>query len=148
MVPWVGKGSRARARAPDAPINFIQVFPGNLLASTFPDPDNPGHVVGRTEVERRAEYIELLEKEIGNHYPSLVQLIKQCLHNAPEERPATDEVLNQLQRLKVEVEGVYGGNFTKLDIDKVLLAKEMKMKDRRIEELEVFQLFFYYYLIK
>ena len=117
------------------------MFPGNLLAHTFPDPDNPGCVIGRTEVERRAEYVELLEKEIGNHHPFLVQLIKQCLHNAPEERPATDEVLNQLQRLKVEVEGVYGGNLVKLDIDRVLLAKEIKMKDRRIEELREVEVF-------
>ena len=111
------------------------MFPGNLLAHTFPDLDNPGRMLGRSEVERRGEYIELMEERIGCLHPSLIQLIKQCLHNAPEERPATDEVLIGLQRLKVEVEGVYGGNFTKLDIGKVLLAKEMKMKDRRIEEL-------------
>ena len=109
----------------------------NLLSSTFPDSDNPGCVLGRTEVERRREYIELLEKEIGNHHPALVQLVKQCLEDDPERRPATDEVLNQLQRLKVEVEGVYGGSLVKLDIGKVLLAKELKMKDKRITQLEV-----------
>ena len=94
-------------------------------------------MLGRTEVERRGEYIELLEKEIGNHHPALVQLVKQCLHNTPSRRPATDEVLNQLQRLKVEVEGVYGGNLVKLDIGRVLLAKDIKMKDKRITQLEV-----------
>ena len=35
----------------------------------------------------------------------------------------------------MEVEGGYGSNLVKLDIHKVLLLKEMKMKDRRIEEL-------------
>ena len=68
-------------------------------------------------------------------HPVLVQLIKQCLHNAPAERPAIEEVLERLQRMRVEVEGGYGSNLVKLDIHKVLLLKEMKMKDRRIEEL-------------
>ena len=36
-------------------------------------------------------------------------LSMQCLHNAPRERPNTDELLARLQRMKVEVEGEYGG---------------------------------------
>ena len=67
----------------------------------------------------------------------LVQLVKQCLHNVPEERPITEEVLERLQRIKTEVEGVYGGSFVKLDISRVLLAKEMKMKDRKLKEMAV-----------
>ena len=68
-------------------------------------------------------------------HPVLVELVRQCLHNVPERRPTTNDVLGRLQRLKVEVEGVYGGSFVKLDIGRVLLAKEMKMKDKRIDEL-------------
>ena len=86
-------------------------------------------------MERRGQYIELLEEKFGREHPALVQLVKQCLHNVPHQRPSTDEVLGSLQRMKVEVEGVYGGSLMKLDIGKVLLAKEMKMKDKRIEEL-------------
>ena len=106
-----------------------------MLSATCPDPDNPDRLLARTEVERRGEYIEMLEEELGRHYPALVQLVKQCLRNVPDQRPSTDEVLGSLQRMKVEVEGVYGGSLAKLDIGKVLLAKEMKMKDKRIEEL-------------
>ena len=106
-----------------------------MLSATCPDPDSPDRLLARTEVERRGEYIEILEGELGRHYPALVQLVKQCLHNVPDQRPSTDEVLGSLQRMKVEVEGVYGGSLAKLDIGKVLLAKEMKMKDKRIEEL-------------
>ena len=106
-----------------------------MLSATCPDPDNPDRLLARTEVERRGEYIEMLEEELGRHYPALVQLVKQCLCNVPDQRPSTDEVLGSLQRMKVEVEGVYGGSLAKLDIGKVLLAKEMKMKDKRIEEL-------------
>ena len=87
-------------------------------------------------MERRGEYIELLETQVGRGlHPTLVQLVKQCLRNVSDKRPSTDEVLGSLQRMKVEVEGVYGGSLVKLDINKVLLAKEMKMKDKRIEEL-------------
>ena len=86
-------------------------------------------------MERRGQYIELLEEKFGREHPALVQLVKQCLHNAHDQRPSTDEVLGSLQRMKVEVEKVYGGSLVKLDIGKVLLAKEMKMKDKRIEEL-------------
>ena len=113
----------------------FQVFPRDLRSGTFPDPDNPERALARTEVERRREYMEILEGDIGYRHPALVQLVRQCLHNAPERRPTTNEVLGTLQRLKVEVEGVYGGSFVKLDINKVLLAKEMKRKDTKIEEL-------------
>ena len=88
-------------------------------------------------MERRGEYIEVLEAHVGPFHPGLVQLVKQCLHNAPNLRPTTGEVLGSLQGMRVEVEGVYGGSLVKLDIDKVLLAKEMNMKDKRLKEMEV-----------
>ena len=88
-------------------------------------------------MERRGEYIEVLEAQVGSLHPGLVQLTKQCLHNAPDRRPTTDEVLDSLEGMRVEVEGVYGGSLVKMDINKVLLAKEMKMKDKRLEEMEV-----------
>ena len=98
-------------------------------------------MLGRTEVERRGEYIKTLEGRFSYSHPTMVQLVKQCLHNAPELRPATNEVLTCLQCLKVEVEGVYNRHFIKLDVGKVLLAKEMKMKDKRIEELSAVEVF-------
>ncbi len=81
----------------------------------------------------------MLEAQVGPLLPShgLVQLVKQCLHNAPDLRPTTDEVLGSLEGMRVEVEGVYGGSLVKLDINKILLAKEMRMKDKRLEDMEV-----------
>ena len=67
-------------------------------------------------------------------HPALVELVKQCLHNVPEERPSTDELLARLQRMREEVEGEYGGQ-VKLDMVRVRLAKEVKIKDRKIEKL-------------
>ena len=119
---------------------IVQKFPGNLLPSTFVDPDNPGRVQGRTELERRERYIDLLYPKLSSDHPDLVQLVRQCLHNDPQERPSTDAVLARLQRLKGEVEGEYGGP-VRLDMVRVRLAKEGKMKDRRIEELTLQQVY-------
>ena len=76
-----------------------------------------------------------MEGAVGLLHPALCQLVKQCLHNAPHERPTTDELLGRLQRMKVEVEGDYGGGPIKLDMVRVRLAKEVKVKERQIEEL-------------
>ena len=93
---------------------------------------------GRSELERRGRYVELLESLINPLHPALVQLVKQCLHNVPRQRPSTYELLATLQRMKVEVEGEYGGP-VKLDMVRVRLAKEVKLKDRRIGELTQLQ---------
>ena len=85
-------------------------------------------------MERRGRYIGLLEAMVISHHPALVELVKECLLNAPERRPPTDDLLARLQRMKEEVEGEYGGS-VKLDMAKVRLVKEAKIKDRRIEEL-------------
>ena len=93
---------------------------------------------GRSELERRGRYVELLESLINPLHPALVQLVKQCLHNVPSQRPSTDELLATLQRMKAEVEGEYGGPM-RLDMVRVRLAKEVKLKDRRIGELTQLQ---------
>ena len=85
-------------------------------------------------MECRAKYIALLEAEINSKYPALFALIKQCLHNNPDRRPTTDDLLVRLQEMRKEVEGEYGGP-VKLDMVRVKLAKELKMKDKRIEDL-------------
>ena len=77
---------------------------------------------GRSELERRGRYVEFLESLIN---PALVQLVKQCLHNVPDQRPSTDELLATLQRMKVEVEGEYGDP-VKLGVERVKLEEEMK----------------------
>ena len=78
----------------------------------------------------------MLEAEFGRLHLPLVQLVKECLHNVPNERPTTDDLLARLQRMREEVEGGCGGFAMNLDIIvQVRLAKEVKIKDRRIEEL-------------
>ena len=76
----------------------------------------------------------MLDWKISDH-PTLIQLVRQCLHNVPNQRPSTDELLATLQRMKVEVEGEYGGSPIKLDMVRVRLAKEVKSNEQRIREL-------------
>ena len=83
-------------------------------------------------MERRGEYIDLLESR--SSLPTLVQLVKQCLHNDPQQRPSTEELLTRLQGMRVKVEGVYGGGIVKVDLVKVKLAKKLREKDGKIEE--------------
>ena len=111
----------------------MQRFPGDLLPSTFYN--DHGVIQPRTEVQRREQYIELLEALIGVLYPNLVLLVRQCLQDIPDQRPSTDELLATLQRMKVEVEGEYGGIQIRLDMEKLRLAKEVKTKDTQIEVL-------------
>ena len=89
---------------------------------------------GRSEVDRRGEYIERLEWKFIRDYPVLVELVKQCLQNEPLERPSTEEVLTRLQEVRGEVEREYGGPI-KLDMVRLRLVKDVREKDRRIEEL-------------
>ena len=73
---------------------------------------------------------------VGQQFPVLVELIKQSLQNTPDKRPCTDELLTRLQRMKSEMEVAQGGSPMNLDIMvRIRMAKEMKMKDRQIEEL-------------
>ncbi len=114
---------------------MIQIFPGNLLASTFPNPDNPEDIRARSELERRGQYVELMESQYSSRLPAVVQLIKQCLHNVPGLRPNTEELLTRIQEVKVKVEGRHGRGAVKVDLAGVRMVKELEMKDGRIEEL-------------
>ena len=112
----------------------LQKFPSDLLPSTFYD---AGNLQARNEVQRRGQYIETLEAHIGRYHPALVQLVKDCLHNDPDKRPTTDDLLVGLQGLRKEVEGEYGYP-VKLDMVKVKLAKEVKQRDRQLTQQQVY----------
>ena len=111
------------------------MFPGDLLESTYPDPDNPEVVLGRSEVERRREYIDELEKELrdGEHHP-LTQLIKQCLQNAPLRRPTTEQLVTELQGMRADIEGPCG-TVARIDaIRQVVTMREILGRESDVRE--------------
>ena len=56
-------------------------------------------LVGRSEVERRKDYIDILIGGLnGDENHPLVVLVKECLANESEERPTADEVCRQLYK--------------------------------------------------
>ena len=111
--------------------HYPQVFPGTLLPHTYPDPDNPGRLLGRSEVERRRDYIQPLREQLGEQHP-LSQLVCQCLHNTPAQRPSAEELLQQLRAVRPQIKG----KFTKLQVAMMsVLEEEVGEKDGEIERL-------------
>ena len=118
---------------------LLQKFPGDLRPITFFD---AGNLQARNEMQRREEYIEILEAHIGRYHPALVEVVKECFHNDPDQRPTTDNLLARLQGMREEVEGGCGGGVVRLDLFKMKLLQEMKILNRRIEELTREQVLF------
>ena len=118
---------------------FFQEFPCDLLPHTYADPTHAGRLLGRSEVERRSVYMEKLEAQLGQSYPGVVQLVRHCLDNTPDQRPSSGEVLSNVTEVKTEIDRVYGGGvLNQLDIGKVLVVvKEMKRMQQKIEEIQV-----------
>ena len=81
--------------------------------------------------------MECLEATCGRSCPTLVELVRQCLHNTPERRPSSKDLLSRLCAVRREVEVAFGGN-KQLNIANVIVVKEMKIKDKRIQELQVY----------
>ncbi len=100
------------------------------------DPNDPGRVIGRTEVERREVYMKKLENQLLESHPILIEMVTNCLHNSPQARPAAEELLEKFQPIE-EMNFVYGG--TLVNVTHVLHVKELKEKDKRIKDLEVFE---------
>ena len=112
---------------------LLQVFPGNLLPHNYADPQNPDHLLARSEVERRRDYIQPLHVLVGEEHP-LVQLVHQCLHNTPARRPSAEELLQQLEAVRAQIEGPYGQSVrVTVDMEKVRALRE---KDTEIRQLQ------------
>ena len=80
----------------------IQQSPNDLLPHSYPEEDDDGLVSRRNEVDRRQKYFTLLYKKLEENHP-LVQIIKICLHNRPERRPKTCELVSQLETIRKEL---------------------------------------------
>ena len=63
---------------------IIEVFPGRLLSATYHDLKTH-KIIGRSELERRVEYIEMLHSKIGKNH-AMTSVIERSLNNIPEFR--------------------------------------------------------------
>ena len=110
------------------------MFPGDLLHHTYPDPENPDKLVGRSEVERRQAYFDLLQRNLQGGQHPLVQFIKDYLHTLPSKRPTAEELVTFLKEMRADIEGPYG-ELAKLDaIKQVTTMKVLKRKDVEVRE--------------
>ena len=68
------------------------------VEATRVDPRNPARVIGLSEVERRAEYLDVIgrpsEEEEGH---PLMPLIERCLSNSPNLRPNASELVEAMR---------------------------------------------------
>ena len=72
---------------------LTQTFPKDLKPHNYRDPVTR-RLVGRTEIERREDYIQLMNTALGETHP-LVKLTLDCLEHFPEDRPSALEILRR-----------------------------------------------------
>ena len=78
----------------------------------------------------------------GNRHP-LLQLMKDCLCNAPSQRPTAEQLVTALEEMKADIEGDYGDLATVEAVRQVNVAKSLKTrrnllaaKDEEIQQLQ------------
>ena len=113
----------------------LQVFPGVLLPCPYEDPQNPDHLLARSEVERRRDYIQILHGQLGEEH-SLVQLVHRCLHNTPARRPSAEELLQQVEAVRAQIEGRQYGQIVKVDMEMLRMVRALREKDTEIGNLQ------------
>ena len=113
-----------------------QVFPGTLHPHTYPDPDNPNNILGRSELERRTDYIQPLQEQLGEQHP-LLQLICLCLHNIPAYRPSAEELLQELEVVRPQIVEPFDKKLVKVEKKKLQISMMgmFEAKDKEIEQL-------------
>ena len=111
--------------------SLTQTFPKNLKPATFVD-SGTRKIIARTEIERREEYIQLMNTALGKTHP-LVKLTLDCLEYIPEDRPSAIQILGQLE----EFEKTLSQNCSETKLE---LIQHIAMKDavasRKEEEIQ------------
>ena len=109
-----------------------------ILSQMFPDPlaaaymDDSGRMVGRTELERRGNYMREVTRQFREGHP-LVQMIQRCLKNRMRERPSIQQVMGWLEEARSEVQdGEY-------DVNKLSLAQLLHSRNQQQLQIEQLQ---------
>jgi serine/threonine protein kinase len=114
---------------------ITQTFPCNLLSSTYPDPDRPGAIRGRTEVERREKYFEIAEGSLKtDENQRLIKISQHCLQNDPRSRPKAEVVLDELTYLAANKR--LNGSTEIWKKDKLQLVELLDEKQKEFDEIQ------------
>ena len=111
-------------------IGVLAIF---VLSQTFPKPlaaaymDARRRMVGRTELERRGEYVQQIQRQLREDHP-LIKMIQRCLSNLPEDRPTVDLVVDFLEQARAEV------NDSEYDTSKLALAQALSQKTQLLQD--------------
>ena len=103
----------------------LQVFPQNLLKSTYLDP-RTNELKGRSEIERRVKYIDMLH---GKFADPMVTLIKGCLEYEPVKRPTARQALERLGEMMAAVRDPYT-DLNRLQLERIVTEKETKLQQQ------------------
>ena len=106
---------------------LTQTFPKDLKPHNYHDL-RTGRIIGRSEIERREHYIQLMQAALGETHP-LVKLTLNCLEYLPENRPSAVEVLRRLK----EVGRTIPRNCTETKLE---LIQQISRKDNLITRKE------------
>ena len=87
-------------------------------------------------MERRRDYIQPLG-ELGEQH-LLQQLVCQCLHNIPAQRPSAEELLQQLQAVRPHIEDEYGRQQAMVEMARLQVAmmSVLRTRERKDNEIE------------
>ena len=107
---------------------LTQTFPKDLKPASYFDPTTQT-VKGRTEIERREDYITQMKVAVGETH-SLVRLTLKCLEFLAEVRPSAGEVLRQLD----EVGRTVPWNYTETKLE---LIQQIARKEEVIQQIHV-----------
>lgn len=122
----------------------VQICPDEVSSSSpVPASLSPRRVSFDVEENNSSlqDHMIKLHTQLGPSCPSLVRMVKSCLHQSPAERSSSEDMLGAMQIVRLEMEGVVGGGggcgFRQLDLQKVQMFKDMKELEQRIRKLEV-----------
>ena len=103
-----------------------QMFPKPLAAAYM---DDSGRMVGRTELERRGNYMQEVRRQFREGHP-LVQMIQRCLKNRLRERPTIQQVMGWLEEARAEVED---GEYDVLSLAQLLQSRNLHIQQQQQE---------------
>ena len=108
----------------------LQVFPQNLLKANYLDP-HTNELKGRSEIERRGKYIDMLHGKLADPKHAMVVLIKGCLEYEPVKRPTARQALERLGEMRAAVRDPY------TDLNRLQLERSLTEKETLIQQVTV-----------